>query len=216
MADVSDGTAAGLIAFLDWAGTRGEINAQTASSRAVSVRRVLEIESTPLESIDLRQLNVQDLLDRFETLKRLEYTSESMKVYKSRFRASVESYLAWLDKRPDWKRPGRQATAPAKERSASPRRKVTARVPTEAPTTSSPGGEDLASPPIAGPAGLTPMIPYEVPLRTGGELRARLVLPADLNRADADRLCRFISSLAFELPASSLTGETSATNRDQP
>ena len=100
MADVSDGTAAGLIAFLEWAGSRGEINPATASSRAVAVRRVLEIENAPLESIDLRQLDIQDLLNRFETLKRLEYTSESMKVYKSRLRASVESYLAWLDKRP--------------------------------------------------------------------------------------------------------------------
>lgn len=216
MADVSDGTAAGLIAFLEWAGTRGEMNPATASSRAVSVRRVLEIESAPLESIDLRQLDVQDLLDRFETLKRLEYTSESMKVYKSRFRASVGSYLAWLDKRPDWRRGGRPAAAPAKERAGSPRRKVTAPMPAESPTPTSPQAEDPASQPAGGPAGLTPMIPYEVPLRTGGELRARLVLPADLNRADADRLCRFISSLAFELPASSLTGETSATNRDEP
>jgi hypothetical protein len=42
------------------------------------------------------------------------------------------------------------------------------------------------------------MIPYDVPLRTGGDLRARLVLPADLTRADAQRLSRFIESLAFD------------------
>lgn len=211
MADVSDGTAAGLVAFLDWAGSRGEINPATAGSRAVAVRRVLEIENAPLESIDLRQLDVDDLLNRFETLKRTEYTTESMKVYKSRLRNSVDSYLAWLDKRQDWKRPGRPASGPAKERNSTPRRKNPARKPAETPPASSLQEDDEASQPVAaGPAGFTPMIPYEVPLRSGGELRARLVLPADLNRTDADRLCRFISSLAFELPA------TSSQNEDAP
>lgn len=204
MADVSDGTAAGLLAFLEWAGARGEMNAGTAGSRAVAVRRVLEIENTPLESIDLRQLDIDDLLDRFETLKRLDYTSKSMDVYKSRVKNSVNTYLAWLDKRPDWKVLYRPTVGPAKERNGNPRRKSPPRKPGETPAASSLSEDDQAGESVAaGPTGFTPMIPYEVPLRSGGELRARLVLPADLTRVDADRLCRFISSLAFELPVAS-------------
>jgi hypothetical protein len=44
------------------------------------------------------------------------------------------------------------------------------------------------------------MIPYEVPLRPSDsrEDTARLILPADLTRADADRLTAFIMSLAFD------------------
>jgi hypothetical protein len=201
VADVSDGTAAGLLAFLEWAGARGEMNAATAGSRAVAVRRVLEIENKPLESIDLRQLDIDNLLDRFETLKRLEYTSKSMDVYKSRVKNSIDSYLAWLDQRPDWKGPYKPAAGPAKERNGNSRRKSSQRKAGETPTASSSSEDDQAGESVAaGPTGFTPMIPYEVPLRSGGELRARLVLPADLTRADADRLCRFISSLAFELP----------------
>jgi hypothetical protein len=204
VADVSDGTAAGLLAFLDWAGSRGEMNAGTAGSRAVAVRRVLEIENTPLESIDLRQLDVEDLLNRFETLKRLEYTSKSMDVYKSRVKNSIGTYLAWLDKRPDWKTLYRPIAGPAKDHNGNPRRKIAPRKPGETPANTSLSEDDQAGESIAaGPTGVTPMIPYEVPLRSGGELRARLVLPADLTRLDADRLCRFISSLAFELPAPS-------------
>ena len=42
---------------------------------------------------------------------------------------------------------------------------------------------------------LTPMIPYEVPLREG--VRARLRLPEDLTVEEAERLCAVIQSLAF-------------------
>ena len=38
-----------------------------------------------------------------------------------------------------------------------------------------------------------PFIPYDIPLGDGE--RARLVLPADLTRAEADRLCRVIQTL---------------------
>jgi hypothetical protein len=219
VADVSDGTAAGLVAFLEWAGGRGEINAGTASSRAVAVRRVLEIENSPMESIDLRQLEVDDLLNRFETLKRLDYTTESMKVYKSRFRASVDAYLAWLDKRPDWKRPRRQVSVSdsgsARERVYTARLRVPPNRPSKASAADSLSDDsEVSQSTAASPAGMTPMIPYEVPLRTGGELRARLVLPADLSRADADRLCRFISSLAFELPTTPQDGDTSVVYKD--
>jgi hypothetical protein len=40
-----------------------------------------------------------------------------------------------------------------------------------------------------------PFIPYEIPLGDGE--RARLVLPADLTQAEADRLCGVIQTLAF-------------------
>jgi hypothetical protein len=216
VADVSDGTAAGLVAFLEWAGSRGEINPSTASSRAVAVRRVMEIEGASLESIDLRQVNVDELLDRFETLKRLEYTSESMKVYRSRVRTAIESYLAWLDKRPDWKNVGRSSASPAKDRSTSSKQRGAARKPVQvaAPSsaTSDIEGGQLSPGADSDPASLTPMIPYEVPLRSGGQLRARLVLPADLSRVDADRLCRFISSLAFEPPGMAPRGDAPVSN----
>jgi hypothetical protein len=40
------------------------------------------------------------------------------------------------------------------------------------------------------------MVPYDLPLRPG--LRARLVLPEMLTRADADRIAAFVNSLAFD------------------
>lgn len=201
MADVSDGTAAGLLDFLEWAGSRGEINAGTASSRAVAVRRVLDIEGMPLEGIDIRGLDVDSVLDRFETLKRTDYSSDSMDVYKSRFRSSVNSYLAWLDKSPDWKRAGRPATGQGNRASAT-KRKINK---PKNPSTGSVGADPKAGladqegtgAPAVDPGTMPRMIPYEVPLRPGTDMRVRLVLPDDLTKADADRLSRFIQSLAF-------------------
>ena len=202
MADVSDGTAAGLLEFLEWAGSRGEINAGTASARAVAVRRVLDIEGLPFESIDLRAVDPAEILERFETLKRTEYSTESMDAYKSRFKSSVNMYRAWLDKSPDWKRGGRPGPGSGKA-STSPSRRSASR------SKSSPSGVSNVAPKdgvtdnaayavVAVDSGpVLRMIPYEVPLRPGTDMRVRLVLPDDLTNADANRLCRFIQSLAF-------------------
>jgi hypothetical protein len=203
VADVSDGTAAGLLEFLNWAGSRGEINAGTASARAVAVRRVLDIEGVRLESIDLRAVNPDEILERFETLKRTEYSTDSMDAYKSRFRSSVNTYLAWLDKSPDWKRVGRPGHASGKGAATPPPRRT---VPSPKKSSSNVSGvvqkDGVIGQPSSSVAPGEPnpvqrMIPYEVPLRPGSDMRARLVLPDDLTKADADRLSRFIQSLAF-------------------
>lgn len=43
-----------------------------------------------------------------------------------------------------------------------------------------------------------PFIPYEIPLSDSE--RVRLVLPADLTQAEADRICGVIQTLAFAVP----------------
>src|SRR5690348_588440 len=101
----NDGTGAGLLEFLAWAGSRGEITPGTAKSIAVSTRKVLATEPDP-DRVDIRNLDVADLFDRFETLNRTNYSSDSLAVYRSRFFNAVAMYVAWLDKRPDWKTAG--------------------------------------------------------------------------------------------------------------
>lgn len=46
----------------------------------------------------------------------------------------------------------------------------------------------IRTPPIS-------FIPYDIPVRPG--VRARLVLPADLTAAEAERLCRTVRAVAF-------------------
>lgn len=192
---VNDGTGSGLLAFLDWAGTRGEIPIATAQAMAVAAGKVLAVEADP-QGADLRQLDPEDVFGRFETLHRLDYTSASIKAYRSRFFRAFSMYLAWLDKRPDWKMTSYfgaatgQSTRPSRDsKAAANKRKPTVKAdsaPSNASRTSA----------ISMPESTEAMVPYDLPLRPG--LRVRLVLPELLTSADAKRIKAFVDSLAFD------------------
>jgi hypothetical protein len=195
VADVTDGTSEGLQQFLTWAGGRGEINPSTAGSLSVAVRAVLAVEPDP-DRVDVREINVEDVLDRFETLNRTGYTTQSMQVYKSRFRRAVSMYVAWLEKRSDWKNVGgrSRATKTAGAGSGSNNSKRVGSKSTQARAAAAPAP---AAPHRDGEptSDVTPMVPYDLPLRPG--LRVRLVLPEALTKADATRIAAFVNSLAF-------------------
>jgi hypothetical protein len=189
---VNDGTGSGCIAFLDWAGKRGEVSAATAESMAVAVRKVLAVEAEP-DGVDLRKVDPQDLFGRFETLNRLNYTTASLKAYRTRFFRAYGMYMSWLDKRPDWK------TASASSNPAAARPAVRGSNSASAKRKPRVAGNATVTNPAPAKAPLAPdeaMVPYDMPLRRG--LRARLVLPEMLTRDDAKRLCSFIDSLAFD------------------
>ena len=195
-----DGTGSGLLGFLEWAGTRGELPASTARSTAVSTRKVLSIEPEP-DAVNILEIDPEDLFARFETLNRTKYTSGSMTVYRSRFLNAVAMYRAWLEKRSDWKtaggwgrRTGNPRGKAAARESVTSGRKPVRRGSTAEPEQPSPE-LNSGSPGVSHQQG-SPMVPYELPLRPG--LRVRLVLPEVLTRADADRIAAFVASLAFD------------------
>jgi hypothetical protein len=200
MGEAADGTGAGLLEFLDWAGSRGEITQATAKAMAVAVRKVLAVEPDP-DAVDVRALHVADIFGRFETLNRTGYSTDSLATYRSRFSTAVAMYLAWLDKLPGWKTAGRaerrapgSAVAVAGRGNGKPAAKPRpGRSRTGAPAARQPSSDPE---PVAEPSPVSPMIPYDLPLRPG--LRVRLVLPEVLTRADASRIAAFVSSLAFD------------------
>jgi hypothetical protein len=192
---VTDGTGSGLLGFLGWAGDRGEIPPGTAKSMAVAAGKVLAVDADP-DGVDVRHLDPEDLFGRFETLNRLSYTSESLKAYRSRFFRSVSMYLAWLDKRPDWKSASyftaSNAVAPRSAKdNVRPRAKRKPKL-VEGVVTAEMLKITRSSiePPVSA------MVPYDLPLRPG--LRVRLVLPEMLTQADAKRISAFVDSLAFD------------------
>jgi hypothetical protein len=193
VAEAGDGTGAGLLAFLDWAGSRGEIAPGTAKSVAVSTGKVLAVEPDP-EAVDVTRLDPEDLFARFETLNRMKYTTESMNTYRSRFFRAISMYRAWLDKRPDWKsanlRSPTKAVAVRSTSNGTSTSKARARRSAEAATRQP---QEATEQPLS-PS--TAMVPYDLPLRPG--LRVRLVLPEILTQADAKRITAFVTSLAFD------------------
>jgi hypothetical protein len=195
MGDATDGTGAGLLDFLDWAGKRGELPVATAKNLAVATGKVLAIEPD-LGTVDVKQVDPEDIFGRFETLNRTGYTTQSMNAYRSRFYKAVSMYRAWLDKRPDWKaanlHPPTKAVAVRFSGNGKPVSKSRSKRQAEAPP--GPASDATADqPPHLMSAA---MVPYDLPLRPG--LRVRLVLPEILTQADAKRITAFVTSLAFD------------------
>lgn len=191
-----EGSGAGLFEFLEWAGSKGEMNAKTADAWATASRKVLALEEDA-GSVDLRVLDVDALLDRFQTLNRSKYSVESMSTYRSRFRQAVAAYLAWLANEP-WK-PAQRAT-----RKKGPEWRG---VGLKAETTTERTEQLREVPPLPTHTTAPRLVSYTLPLRT--DLMIELTLPFDLNSADADRLAAFVRSLAFtQEPPSSSSADT--------
>lgn len=191
MTEATDGTAGGLLAFLDWAGDKGEMNASTAQAFKSSAGKVIDVSDDGAET-DMTTLDVENLLSRWETKNKTKYKPESLNTYKGRFRQAVAMYKAWLANDPDWKSASKTANAGA---SGAPRQRRANGTPKRATTksASAPATELVADAPshAAGPR----LVTYDLPLRP--DLLVRLNLPVDLNKDDAARIAAFVSSLAF-------------------
>jgi hypothetical protein len=191
------GTGQGLLEFCDRAATRGDMDAGRAKAMRSTSRRILEVESADLDAINLRELDVDDLLDRFGKLKKADYSDGSLKTYQSRFRSVVSMYLAWLDDDPNWKAGG-PTRKPTPSSNGSPRKGSSRRsrqpAARERPAEESAETTARDTPPMVQPPG-TQLLTYDVPLRP--DLIVRVTLPIDLTDADAERFCAFVRSLAF-------------------
>lgn len=190
----SEGSVAALLEFLSWAGRTGEMNPTTAEAWAVACRRVLGVDgdvTDEVSGIDVRSIDLDDYLRRFENLNRTKFTSGSLSTYKSRFVSAVTAYRSWLTNEP-WKPPKRTS-----RKSATP-----------ATTTKAPSPP---TPPLAAPSAETPahtstplLVPYKMPLRP--DLMVDIALPADLTVRDANRIAAFVKSLAFSPDESDESG----------
>ena len=194
VADKNAGTGLGLREFLTWAAGRGDLNPSTVNVLKAATASVLDVEDEP-DSVDVRALDVDSILDRFTTLNRTRYAPASMKTYQSRFRTAVTLYKSYLDGDPNWKKtvkPRRSpegGTRPGKSSRAEPNRDPT---PTIGVTLADSGaGNDESQ----------LLVTHNFPLRPN--MIVQLRLPVDLTTADAARIAGFVKSLAFEAPADS-------------
>jgi len=112
------GTGQGLLEFCERLAARGDIDPATARAYRSTAKKILETESTDLNDVNLRELDVDDLFVRFTKLNKPAYSEGSLKTYRSRFNQAVGMYLAWLDDDRGWKTGGRPAPKTAANGSA--------------------------------------------------------------------------------------------------
>jgi hypothetical protein len=199
-ADMSSGTGAGLVTFLNWTMEKSELPRATASAMRTASTKVLSVEDG-WEGLDLRSVDTEDLLRRFSIRSSSDYSDKSLAVYRQRFQKSVQMYLAYLEGG-DWRPRNGRSTAPARNgatRNGSSSKQGSTPSPMPEPAIPMPAETATQAPPTMQPPAVPDgLIEYPFPVRPG--LRARLNLPEDLTPAEADRVAAFIKTLAFDAP----------------
>jgi hypothetical protein len=177
-------------AFVEhWSHTaeKGDMNKNTAAAMKAACVQVLSALDH-WEQIDIRELDVEEALRRFQNLRAKKFKQKTLDAYARRFTQAVASYLAYVKDPRAWKPHGR-------ERTARPRR-VAGHVETVDNVIRDNEGARAARPPEGS------LVEYPFPLRDG--LTARLMLPRDLKSVEVKRLTAFMATLAVDFePAAS-------------
>ncbi|MEM7281073.1 MAG: hypothetical protein AAF438_05545 [Pseudomonadota bacterium] len=178
----SEGTGSALIAHWEWAAKKGLMNANTANSLKTACYRVLQSLGDDLDQIDIRTLDVDDTLTRFQNLSGKKYTPKVLSTYRSRFVRAVSMYIDYLEDPGGWKPPTRR-----------PRKSKVSQT-TKKPVAEPSRTESLPSlgPSISG----KDHVDYPFPLREG--FIAHLILPRDLKQAEVKRLVAFMNTLTVD------------------
>lgn len=174
-----EATGKGLVEFLSFASEKGIVNGNTAGALRAASREVLSaVEPDGWEALDLRTIDRDDFVTRFERLRLGKYKPERLLVYKSRFRNAVQMYLQYLENPSGWRYKA--------ERPAALRKKANPSTTPETAAAEQQSGSVRAS-----------TIDYPFPLRPGHVVYLNK-LPVDLTRSEAKRLAGFIDSLAVD------------------
>lgn len=186
MDTTGDGTGADFVDHWDWAASRGLLNRNTANALKAAARAVLSIEGDNWESESVLSINIDNLLDRFENLRKKDFTPESLATYRSRFKRAHQLYSSFLADPRNYHPQTRE-----REKSGSPLGTPKRERRKDVETLSGAGSESGQLPTLIG----TKLIRYPFPVREG--VIAELLLPVDLRKEEARRLAAFLESLSM-------------------
>jgi hypothetical protein len=173
-------SAKALVEFWDWASDKGQMNPNTARALKAACVQTLAIEDG-WESLDVRNIDPEDLSRRFQNKRSKDFTPGSLEAYRQRFAKAVSLFLEYAKAPASWKhRPiGRTAKTPKKNGTSDQNKDRSSKSSVILPQPSEPGFVDFA-----------------FPIREGRV--AHLVLPPDLKLAEVRRLTAYLSTLATD------------------
>jgi hypothetical protein len=189
--NIATGTAEGLLEFFDFLVAKGYATPAAVTPLKSASRQVLStVDGDDFMGVDVRTLDVDAHLDRFENMVVGQYKHESLVQYRNRFKRGLSAYLAYLNEKqvPSFGRGSRRrgSDRPSQEPSAG----------REAPTSSAP----------LPPSTSERLIDYPFPLRSGQI--AILRLPVGLEKTDAERMGAFIRTLVLDAQRELARGES--------
>lgn len=93
---MNDYSTSSLLTFLEYAERKGLMNKRTAQSKKNSVGSIVEILDEH-EKIDVRELDVDQVLERFANIQGPNFTPVSLTSYKSRLASSIREFVRYKD-----------------------------------------------------------------------------------------------------------------------
>jgi hypothetical protein len=172
-----------LLEFLGHASQRGLMPAATAQSLAVAARNVFGILSDA-ERTDLRQLDLDAVIKRFNNKRAKDFNPSSLKEYGRRVHRAVQLFRQWREDPANFS-PKTRATAAARRKDRSAKAELNFPVAVEPgllQESGAPGGRGYRS---------------AFPIRPGTVVTLDNI-PNDLTADEAERLALFVKMLAVE------------------
>jgi hypothetical protein len=166
--------------FWSWASGKGLMNKNTAQSLATAVKRVISIDEG-WETIDVRTMNIDEILLRFKNIRNKDFTPDSLQVYERRFKRALKLFLQYQQSPSTWKYPSK---TDAGRKQSNFKKETTQFKETSVNSLNIQTASNI------------PMVDYPYPLRDNCIIR--LKLPIDLKTADIDRLVSFLRTLAVD------------------
>jgi hypothetical protein len=181
--DINTGTLAGFNAFCMWLVQRGGMKSGAVDPLRSATNQILvTVDGDAAASLDLRALDTDDYLGRFENKAGHKYSPNSLRAYSSRFSRSVDLYRQFLDQ-------GAANFRPPPGRSTR-RRATSVTAQQESVSTASASGTS------SGAQTHQALVDFPFPLKSG--YLAHLYLPQLLEKDDAERMATFIRALVSE------------------
>lgn len=182
----------GLMEFIETSIQKGRINANTGGGVRAACKKILEQVGT---DEDVRQVDVQAAVVQYNNRHPGELSAESLRVYESRVRGVIDSFVQFVTDPTGYKLPGKGASQKPRRAEARKNGEKQATATSKLPE----ADHHVVTPQTAIRAATTETsLALPFPLRP--TFLAQIVIPRDLTKDEAKRLAVFIDSLAHDPP----------------
>lgn len=196
-------TKAELMKFLDMVIAKGWVNTNTGNSWRAAVKKILG--DLP-DDADVREVDLKTELLRYNNLNPGQLAPDSLRVYEKRAGIGIQQFILYQTDASKYKPPGRglngaktekaeRAPAQAKPKDATSGSTATSSR-AEVPAAGHGGGHGQMRPMTGTATGFASDLNLAMPFPLRPNYLAQVVIPRDMTKEEAQRLCAFIMALA--------------------
>lgn len=195
-------TKAELMQFLDMVISKGWVNTNTGNSWRAAVKKILG--DLP-DDTDVREVDLKVELLRYNNLNPGQLAPDSLRVYEQRAGIGIQQFIQYKTDPSKYKPPGRGLNGLKGDKSERPATLAKAKGISPSASESRPDAASQAGhgsghvqmrPMAVTASGFASDLNLAMPFPLRANYLAQVVIPRDLTREEADRLCAFIQALA--------------------